>query len=171
MTIETKTAVRKLGDGSIPAAAALTGEEVVLGLQDGESVEISTQGIADLGVGGGGTGYTYTPTVTSGDVSGTPTVHHASYTFTPIGGSETHGVVALNIGLGVTPLASGDVTITFNLPLAGQPSGFIFGLAQSQGQPASFAIASGTPAFVFSALGTSPTFVSGFIQYVTGSAS
>lgn len=59
MTIETKTAVRKLGDGSIPAAAALTGDEVVLGLQDGESVEIATQDIAALA---GGATYAYSGT-------------------------------------------------------------------------------------------------------------
>lgn len=117
MTIETKTAVRKLGDGSIPAAAALTGEEVVLGLQDGESVEIAAQDIADLAA-PGGSGYVYSGTTTaalSGSAGGTA-----------VSGPSVLGV--LRTGNGNVPSAGDTVHVWGALAFAPQEDGETFDL-------------------------------------------
>ena len=117
MTIETKTAVRKLGDGSIPAAGPLTGDEVVIGLQDGESVEIAAQDIADL-AGGGGAGYaysgTYTPTVVT-DGAGAV----ASYSMV---GPGSLGVLRVGAGSGV-PSIGDTVVVTGAIGLESMSDG------------------------------------------------
>lgn len=93
----------------LPSASTLDGTEVVAGVQDGATKKITTQAIADLASGGGGSGFTIvTGTLTAGSTS--LVLQDASITTSSLilYGSEVMGVYPTNM-----VASTGSLTLTF----------------------------------------------------------
>lgn len=89
----------------LPAAAALTGAEIIAAVQDGVSVQTTTQDIADLGGGGGG-GTDYWRGAYAG-ASGFPTTGGNGPAGVPGAGDEyrsTNAALSIDFGDGLGPV-------------------------------------------------------------------